>query len=241
MLNSTRFLNAFISIEDYLRQITRKRGVDEHKSFGQRIGIASRTDPTIKRFRYDLKEFAQLRNAIVHDRAGGEVIAEPNEAAVRAIERVVRLITDPPPIYPLFKREVFVTKAGSPLSKAIRVMGDHDLSKLPVIEKGKCIGLLTSNTITSWLAKGNHPSPSDIDLLDVAVQDLLPYNKHADHYRITPRTTPLCEVVEQFEQYEKRGKRLDAVFISETGERNEKLIGVMTLADLPRALKEIEI
>ena len=239
MLNSTRFLNAFIAIEDYLRQITRNRGVDEHKSFGQRIGIASRHHPTIKRFRYDLKEFAQLRNAIVHDRAGGEVIAEPNETAVQAIERVVELITDPPSIYPLFKREVYVSKAGSPLSKAIRVMGDHDLSKLPVIDKGVCIGLLTSNTITSWLAKADRPS--DINLLEVEVRDLLPYNKHADHYRLTARTTSLCEIVDHFEQYEKRGKRLDAVLISESGKADEKLIGVMTLADLPRALKEIEI
>src|SRR4051812_42816091 len=36
----------------------------------------------------DLKEFADLRNAIVHERRGGHSIAEPHEKTVRRLEEI---------------------------------------------------------------------------------------------------------------------------------------------------------
>ena len=75
--NSDRFLAAFSRIEQSLRKMTKSSKQD---SFGTLLDRA--TSATIRRFSNDLREFAELRNAIVHERGGGYVIAEPHPETV---------------------------------------------------------------------------------------------------------------------------------------------------------------
>lgn len=75
MLNSERFLNAFNSIEHSLRKLAKK---EKGTRFYKLVNIASEHYQIVQHFSNDLKEFADLRNAIVHERTDGHVIAEPN-------------------------------------------------------------------------------------------------------------------------------------------------------------------
>jgi hypothetical protein len=86
MKNSERFLNAFVAIEKYLQN---KCGLNQWETFSQLIFVASKSMPEVRRYRYDLREYGELRNAIVHDyRGDGYVIAEPNTIAVESIEKI---------------------------------------------------------------------------------------------------------------------------------------------------------
>jgi hypothetical protein len=88
MLNSDRFLNAFNSIERYLREFA-KQGKETR--FYALVDLASNSNPAVRRFKDDLKEFADLRNAIVHERTDGHVLAEPNDKAVNEIAAIPNL------------------------------------------------------------------------------------------------------------------------------------------------------
>lgn len=203
------------------------------------VDTVAKKNPTVKRYRYDLKEYSQLRNAIVHDRAGNQVIAEPHDIVVRELEHIVDLVSHPPHIMPLFAKNVYVVRSDASLEKALKIMGDYDMTKLPVISRGECIGLLTSNTITSWLGKLAQ-NDAAINLQDTEVGSILNHNRHKDHYLIKRRKTDVTEIIDLFEAYEQRGRRLDAVLISENGKADEKFLGIITLGDLPKALSEIE-
>jgi len=73
----------------------------------------------VRRFREDLREFADLRNAIVHDRMHDEVIAEPNSWAVERIGMIANLLTAPPAVIPLFEKRVFTVDEEQSLGEAV--------------------------------------------------------------------------------------------------------------------------
>lgn len=89
--NSRRYLNAFNEIEDALRRLV---DADKRERFYELIEKAAQKDKSIKTYSDDLKEFADLRNAIVHDRIGGEPIAVPHYKTVIRIEKIRDFILD---------------------------------------------------------------------------------------------------------------------------------------------------
>ena len=55
-----------------------------------------------------MKEYGDLRNAIVHDRADGKVIAEPNDDVVVQIEKIAALLLEPRRLYRFFRKKVLL-------------------------------------------------------------------------------------------------------------------------------------
>ena len=194
MKNSTRFLNAFVSIEEHLRKQTANN--DGHKSFSQMLRMVGKKEKSVRSLEYDLKEFAQLRNAIIHERAGDEVIAEPNDLVVRAIEHAAEMITKPPTVFPLFQRNVITISPDTPLRKALKIMYSSGISKLPISTKERCIGVLTSNTITRWL--GDCVEKDAIDLDHTPAEKALTFGRKKDRYAFASRNTDLFTAVDLF-------------------------------------------
>ena len=120
-------------------------------TFSALVNEAARTDPAVRRYLIDLKEFADLRNAIVHERGTGEVIAEPHEEAVETLESIFRKITDPPRI-DRFLKEVLTSTADEPIGVAAGLMRAGDFSQVPVYLAGTMVALLTAETIARWVA-----------------------------------------------------------------------------------------
>ncbi|MFT5194293.1 MAG: CBS domain-containing protein [Cellvibrionaceae bacterium] len=236
MKNSTRFLNAFVTIEEYLRLRTADH--DGFLGFSQMLRRVGQKEKGVRSFEFDLKEYAQLRNAIIHERAGDEVIAEPNHAVVLAIERAAELITKPPIIYPLFQRQVITITFQSPLKKALKIMNSSGISKLPVMDQGKCVGILTSNTVTRWL--GNCVENEVLNLDETTAGSVMAFARKKDRYTFRSRHTDLFTAVSAFEDYEHRGERLHALLITENGKETEKIMGIMTISDLPTAFRAID-
>ena len=237
MKNSTRFLNAFVTIEEYLRHRTADH--DGHLGFSQMLRRVGKREKSVRNFEFDLKEYAQLRNAIIHERAGDEeVIAEPNDIVVKAIEHAAKVITKPPTVFPLFQRQVITIDPDTPLKKGLKIMYSSGISKLPVTENGRCVGVLSSNTIVRWL--GSRVEGGGVDLDSTTAGSVLAFRRKRDRYKFISRRTDLFSAIDTFESYEHKGERLLALLITENGKESEKIIGIMTLSDLPTAFRTIE-
>lgn len=235
MKNSTRFLNAFVAIEEYLRQ---KTSQDGHMGFSQMLRAVGKREQNVKSLEFDLKEFAQLRNAIIHERAGDEVIAEPNDLVVKAIEHAAEMVTQPPAVFPLFKRNVITISPETKLRKALKIMYSSGISKLPIVTGNRCLGVLTSSTVTRWL--GDCVENDAIDIDNTAAESVLQFGRKKDRYAFTGRQTDLFSAIAMFESYERKGQRLHALLITENGKDSEKILGIMTISDLPKAIQAVE-
>jgi hypothetical protein len=79
MTYSGRFLNASAPIEKHLRTIV---DGERYVTFAALVDKASAGSAVVRRYRDDLREYGDLRNAIVHERSDGYPIAEPHANVV---------------------------------------------------------------------------------------------------------------------------------------------------------------
>lgn len=237
MPNSDLFLQTFIDLEHWLRQ---RAEVGRGHAFSSVVDRLSRTDPAVRRYKDDLREFAELRNAIVHERGGGFVIAEPNDWVLERIESVRDALLAPPGLLPGFQVEVSRCAVHDPIGAAVTEMRDGDFSQLPVIDEGRTVALLTAKTICRWL--GAESGNDLVSLLETRVEEVLEHREGGadeEHYRLLDRAASAQDALTVFEEFAGRGRDLDAILISHSGRAEEKLLGIVTIHDFPRILESL--
>ena len=147
-----RFMSAFNEIEEYLR---RSLNEPEHVEFAHLARRFADRQRLTRAQRDALSAFSSLRNAIAHGRYfDGHSIADPVPDVVEDIERLRGLIMRPPTAMGAVSREtVRIVRPESPLVSALELVRAFDYSQLPVYDKGRNVGLLTTNAIARWLAE----------------------------------------------------------------------------------------
>jgi predicted transcriptional regulator len=100
------------------------------------------------------------------------------------------------------------------LEKAIRLMRDKDISQLPVLEDGKSIGSLSDSMIVEMVSKRHD------DLKSLRVEEVM-----AESFPTIPANSVVDVATDLLRYY-------PAVLI----ERNGMLVGILTKADLLRAI-----
>lgn len=233
--NAKRYLNAFTTIE---KELCRMLDLGQRRRFYELVRMASKINPVVARYKADLLEYGDLRNAIVHTRAGGEVIAEPNERTVEAIERIAAYLLEPPRVIPLFRKDVLTLSAGSPVNKAIRLMSKHGYSQIPIKDGNTTIALLTTTTVVRWLAEALEAGTFNPQ--ETPVGSILDYTEHEHNFKFVAAATSLFEVHDLFYLYKLDGKKLEAVLISEHGRPDEPILGIITIWHLPLVQRELD-
>ncbi len=222
-----RFLDAFHGVEALLRS---RIGADRRLRFYDLVDEAAKHDAVVAAFQLDLKEFADLRNAIVHD-GTGRAIANPYPATVTAIERIAEVLKSPPTLVNVIVvPEVQTCSLATAVLSAARAMRDGDFSQLPVIDHGSIRGLLTAETVTRYLAS----VPLD-DLAGIAgavVDDVLPHAERVDNFRIVGVTCTTFEAIDLFRSASDEGRSLDAILAVD----GQRLATIATPYDMPRLL-----
>lgn len=230
--NAERFLNAFTSIEKHLRTHRQGGGYD---GFRNLVRQAALKNPTIRRYQRDLEQLAELRNAIVHNGyADGRPIADPREDTVALIEHIAATIEDPPRVYPLFKANVSTVGIEDPVKAAVQLMHRAGFAQVPVLQEGRFHALLTASIVARWLGGQIEAGLAD---LDTQVAEVLRYGGRRENFAFASVTETVFELLETFGDFERRGHRLDAVLITRSGKPTDRIVGIATVADLPKALR----
>ncbi len=229
MINSERFLNAFNKIEHILYKLTKQ---DKGTKFYSLVEAASKHNSLFKHFNDDLKEFADLRNAIIHERTDEHVIAEPNDITVTEIEHLALLFSNPPKVIPLFKRDVIKLSPNDTIAKAVQIMLQKSYSQIPIYKESQFVALLTTNTIARWL--GTCVKDDIFSLTDTSISQVLNYTEEKNNYYFLNKDASLVDVLGKFQDYEEKGKILDAILITASGKSSEMPLGIITIWDLPK-------
>ena len=234
--NSDAFLTAFSHIEIFLRHRTH---ADAGAPFHKLVKQAATTIAEVNRYQDDLREFAHLRNAIVHHHDGGRVIAEPHRSTVTAIGRIAEAITNPPTVGERFKTDVVTVQVDDSISSAAAIILNKSFSQLPVVNRKKFVGLLTTNTIARWFGACSR------DLRTAAreptVQDVLSYAEDTRSYDFIKPDITLARVIEYFSDIESRGCELSALLIADGSETTPRFRGIITVSDLPQIVRLLQV
>jgi predicted transcriptional regulator len=230
---SRRFLNAFHAIEAHLKKLSsRSRAGGSPRDTFYGLVDSAKGDAAVYRFQFDLKEYADLRNAIVHERKGGLPIAEPHPDTVEAIEGILRQLVAPPKLVTKFRKKVQTCRPEDPIRIPARVMRDHNFSQMPVYGE-EFLALLTSETIARWI--GVAVGEDDI-VIGATVAQVLREAEDTDNFVLLSADSTIFDAKEQFDDYQNRGKYLDAIVITQNGRRLEQPLGIVTIFDYPQLL-----
>ena len=234
MKNSDLFIEAYNSIDNFLKK---EGNYDSHVSFSQKV--KNSRNKIIKNHKDELITYGELRNAIIHsNKLNDQVIAEPHEETVKRLEKIRDNILNPKKVYPTISFEVLGANENDYINKILLDMREMSFSQFPVFNSdGSIKELITTNTIARWLSS-NIDASGTIIVDEVMVSSLIPEIEHKKNYKFISRNSSIFDAIELFTNHTlKIGFNLDAVFITDSGRENEKLLGLITIADITTELK----
>jgi hypothetical protein len=163
-----RFVGVYNKIDALLRK---KCGGAKGLSFSSVVNEAAKKDATVRANKEDLLEYADLRNAIVHDWGKAPVLlADPREDVVVKIENIWNRLSRPKLLRQLTRPvPLRIFTASTALVEALSYMRENDFSQVVVFRDGKHIVLSTVG-IAHWLeakSKEDIIALSDARLSDV--------------------------------------------------------------------------
>lgn len=225
--NSERFLHAFNRITVTLRRIA---GVKEYLPFFRLIDLSKKKSVLVRKYEDDLRAYADLRNAIVHHRTSAEfVIAEPHIEVVKRIERIDRVLAKPKLVGQVFQKNVFTLQSGDSLAHVLEIIRKKKFTQFPVYEGDEFRGLITTVGITNWFA--SNIENNQIDEMPT-LGDILRHEKNRINYKFISKYITIYDAEEIFKQGVERGKRFEALLITENGKQHQKLLGIVTPIDI---------
>lgn len=237
MNSSSRFINIYNTIDQVMRDFL---GEDSRISHIHLIDKLSKKDNLFRFYKNDLKEFAELRNAIVHNthfsgKPYGEVIAEPHEYVVEMYEELLTKITKPITAKDIYKRtddiSVYTASKDSIIIDIIESMYNKDYTCVPILENKKLIGVFSENVLLSYIALKRDYHFNKTRISDII--DLTDINKHqGEYFEFCKVNDTIFDIKELFNNKKKNHKRLEMIFVTGNGNRNEEILGVITAWDL---------
>lgn len=233
--NSERFLTAFSAIESDMNKRVKS---DRYISYAELVRRVATLDRSYHKFQRYLEEFGDLRNAIVHERIDGEVIAEPHLKVVEEIEQIAQVLTQPERVKDFFLKKVSFVYEDTLLEEAIRLLELTKYSKIPVYDKSNHFkGLLTTDAITFYLVK--NIAQANCAFPKVSVKEVIAIDAKDRNVSFISQNTTLISVIAEFEHHLAMGKRLQEIIITQDGALNQKPLGIITVADLSLIYEKI--
>lgn len=237
--NADRFLQAMVSIENFLKGKVPRRPNENYTEFGQ---LVQRYPKLPRGHKDDLREYAELRNAIVHNRRddAGRVIADPRDDTVAWVENLLLLLTEPPLVRNVLKLQPpHVFDEDSPIEEFLELVRDADYSQSPVRDASGGLWLVTTNAVTRWVAKEYEPGQG-VALLSATVGDMKGFTEPGDTLMVKPKDLTVIDAVKIFGG-EGVKEPPSAIVLTHSGDPTQTLLGICSRADVASLLQALEV
>lgn len=230
--NSDRFIVSYNRLDQLMKDLI---GTNEHMAFFRLIDFAKKKNAIIRRYEADLREYGDLRNAIIHHRTSLEfAIAEPHDEVVTKMEEIESALAKPITVAQMFQTNVTIFQETDSLSYALKVIKDKKYNQFPVYSGKIFKGLVTPVGITMWMAR--KVDSESFSRKRTMLAEILAHEGNRDNHRFIQAEASVFEAVEIFKSSVVKGRRLEALLITEDGKSSDKLIGIIT----PMSLLKIE-
>ena len=220
-----QFLASFNRIEKWLREQEQQH---TNLGFAELVRrLSSRSDLLVRRYRHDLLEMAQLRNAIVHDKIGPDfVIAEPNEWVLTKMAKIEQNLTLPERLGEHFRKKVAVFQSDTPLVDVLAVMKQKGYSQFPIVSGQQVVGLVTAHGLGMFLAHQQVTRP--LDLAQTVVEEVLQNDRHRENYQFIAVDAFCFQGLERF----LGDPTVEALLLTRDGQPSTELLGIIRPKEL---------
>jgi predicted transcriptional regulator len=223
-----RFEIIFNQIHQILKELN---GYPKNDNFVELLQ-RSKLKHSVIRVHFDqLKQYAKLRNAIVHEKTSGDYyIATPHVDVVEALERIKQTLEQPPLALEFATRPVLFYKESTPLTHVMEAFDKHGISQFPIYTDNKeFMGLLTNDGVVRYISRSVHDG--FIDVKNVTAKELLS-NESNPNVEFLAASGTVFELEEHFEISLEEERKLKSVIITESGNSDDLPLGIVTTWDL---------
>lgn len=224
--NAQKFLTTFNKIDKELKNLLQSDDV----GFSKTVRILRNSNAVVKRYSDELLEFAELRNAIVHNTVEmDQAIAEPHETVVAQIVEIEKKLSRPKKVIDEYACDVYTFQENDALEKLLAVIHEKGLSKFPIYNGSELTGMITQKGIANWIAESNKDGTG----LSVTtlLQEVLPFEENKT-FKFISMHTSVYQAVEIFRDEIGKGNRLEVLLITRKGHQEEELMGMITAWDI---------
>ena len=233
MSNAIDFISAYNTIDSRLRAIYRGKG---NLQFSDLVRRCAEFNNTVRKYEDDLLLCARLRNVIVHESKKDRIIAEPCDDLTRLICHVAELLSMPPKLSVLKEKNVTGIDAEATLAEALVRIAQTNYSNLPVYRKSRMIGILNNRRVVRVVGQALERG-EDVDIfLQTPCSQILQAEDMNRFYRVLGRSDTVQEAIDAFED----NRKLLAVVVTESGDAGDRIVNLLTSADIPMLIRILE-
>lgn len=194
--------------------------------------VNTHKDRVVRQFERDIRQFIELRNAIIHQ-STNKAIAEPYDETVAALRELIINIEQPKTAWDIAVKELIKVGLNDKLSEVVKLMAQMHITSLPIVQDGKVNGFMSESTIVKIVDKSFEDGGALID--EAIIEDVEfdhPYGDDSDIYAYVTRRVTVYEIEDMFNDAIKKGKRLLAILVSDKGDASATPLGIITAWDL---------
>ena len=233
MSNAVEFISAYNTIDSRLRAIYRGKG---NLQFSDLVRRCAEFNKTVRRYEDDLLLCARLRNVIVHESKKDRIIAEPCDDLTRLICHVAELLSSPPKLSALKDKNVTGIDADATLADALVRFAQTNYSNLPVYREGRMLGILNNRRVVRVVGQALERGEDIDEFLKTLCVDVLHEEDMFRFYKVLGKENTVQEAIDAFEE----NRKLLAVLVTASGYVGDKIVNLLTSADIPLLIRMLE-
>lgn len=228
-----RFLNA---AEDIKKSLGKMYG-ENFKGLGEACRYARhKKNRIILQHEKPLEVLVDLRNVMQHSNVlKGQVLANPREDAVIALEEIAQKVQKPPQIRTYMITNPDVVAPTASLAEAAELIIEKGYSQLPVYQEGKYQALFTTNAFARWLSEAVRREKGHLIEENVTISEVIKFAEEYEQPKFVKPTEPAHKVCDLLSSEQP----LPAVLVTTDGRSTGALQGIVTRFDVPAILRKI--
>ncbi|MEW9125072.1 MAG: CBS domain-containing protein [Thermotaleaceae bacterium] len=230
-------VDAFVRIyNDLDREIKKSLKLDSGTSHVRALDILAKKNDLIARNLDILKQYARLRNCIVHDTASGieEPIAVPLPEVIERYNSILSRFMNPLIVYDIctHRSKMLVAAPDSLALDIMQAMENLQISRVPILKDEKVAGVFSGSVLIHYLASTKNCVISNHTIMnELAVFTSLDCPSK-EEYDFADRTLNVYDAEKYFKKRNKDNHKLVGLFITSDGTRQGRLLGLLTEWDV---------
>lgn len=227
-----QFVAIYNDLDHYMRKKLHAATYVDH---GQLLREMAEKQLIFKEHVTELRLFSEIRNLIVHNPYPNiNPIFFPHKALVERYREILNKIKHPPKAMSIAipASTIFTVKLKDKVHDVLDVMIKKTYTYVPVMDDGKFIGVFSESVLACYYGE-NKDFIMGKEALVEDFKEFLPFEKHSNEFFVfVPRNSLLSDVLDIFQKNLKVRKRVAVVYVTETGKKEEKLLGMITAWDI---------
>ncbi len=232
--NYDEFITIYNELDDFMRE---ELDQDHWTSHSDLIRQMAKKNKVFNIYMDELLSFARLRNAIVHNPYNryAQPIADPHDYVVEKYKKILDYVLRPARALDTIAikgKDIYTARLDDRALAIMVAMNKYAYTHVPIIEDGRFVGVFSENTVFSYIVNSvNGLLEKEAKIRDFS--EFIPIDKHeSESFEFVSRETTVIDIEEMFAKELRQEKRLAVVFITDNGDPNEKLLGLVTAWDV---------